>query len=89
MLAFGQLSLPPPLFAKLAFRMLNKNNTFYFILIDTKHFLFFHFHPYYTKSQNCTIPAIISFEAFNDSMYGTYMVSFYFSLGTRQPRYYI
>ena len=70
----------------------------FFILMDTKHFkmdfsinllIFLHFLHSPTIHSLKTVLYLLSFEAFNDSMYSTNMVSSDFSPGIRQPRYYI
>ena len=101
-LAFDQLGwtpppTPPP--PKLALRILKMFNPF-FILMDSIHFktdfnmkkeksFSLHFLHSPTIHSLKTVLYLLSFDAFNDGMYSTNMVSFDCSPGIQQPRCYI
>ena len=100
--AFDQLGRTPPPSPQVGSQNLKMFNPFFplFILMDYIHFktdfsmkknifLLLHFLPSPTIHSLKTVLYLLSFEAFNDGMYSTNMVSFDWSPGIQQPRCYI
>ena len=80
----GWTPLPP----ELALGILKKCNPFFSMEIFVFSFSFHFLHSPTIHSLK-TVLYLRSFEAFNDGMYSTNMVSFYCSPGIQQPRCYI